>query len=286
MTKEAMYYEKLNSNTVRCNLCPHYCKISDEKIGLCLARRNSKGILYAENYAKITSISLDPIEKKPLSFYMPGSKILSIGTFGCNFKCPFCQNYSISQQEAANVEIVPEFIVNKAIEEQKNGNIGIAYTYNEPIIWYEYVLETSKIAKREDLKNVLVTNGYINEEPLKELLPYIDAMNIDLKAFNNNFYKKLCKGTLEEVKKTIVLSAKKCHIELTTLIIPNENDDLNEIEDMLKWISEISRDIPLHFSRYFPNYLYNKEPSTSVDLLYEIKRLGEKYLNNIILGNI
>jgi len=287
--KEAMFYMKLKDNRTLCVLCPHNCNIPDGGCGICGVRQNFGGILYSLNFGEITSIAIDPIEKKPLYRFHPGSYIMSIGSVGCNFSCPFCQNHRIARvkpHEVVTSHTNSTEIVEKAVSLRKQGNIGIAYTYNEPTIWYEFVYETAKLAKEKNLKNVLVTNGYICEEPLKKLLPYIDAMNIDLKAYNNKFYKELVKGGLREVKSTISESVKHCHVELTTLIIPGCNDSIEEMEDMAKWISSLSRDIPLHISRYFPNHEMTNRPPTPRDTLDELKKVASRHLRYVYLGNV
>ncbi|MEJ5257727.1 MAG: AmmeMemoRadiSam system radical SAM enzyme [Fervidobacterium sp.] len=287
MKREAMFYEQIGDGKVRCLLCPHNCVIDNGRTGVCKARRNENGKLFSLNYREVTSIALDPIEKKPLFHFYPGSTIISVGTWGCNFKCEFCQNWEISQQRPYYVkELLPEELLDIALEYKHEGNIGIAYTYSEPIVWYEFVYETSKLAKEKDLKNVLVTNGYINEEPLKTLLPFIDAMNIDLKAFNNNFYRKVCGGNYEQVLKTIETGVfNNVHVEVTTLVIPDGNDSLNELEEEFKALAKISPDIPLHLSRYHPAYKYTKPP-TNVETLREIYLLAKRYLNYVYLGNV
>jgi pyruvate formate lyase activating enzyme len=283
---EAKYYKKLDNEKVKCILCPNECIIGHGNTGKCLGRKNINGILIAENYGKVTSMSIDPIEKKPLHFYYPGSKILSVGTYGCNLECPYCQNHRISQDIADSLYISPLQMTERAIVESGTGNIGVAYTYNEPLIWYEYIIDTARIIKDVGLKNVLVTNGYINPEPLDEIIPLIDAVNIDLKAFSSSFYKNLCGGSLDIVKENIKKVSGRCHLELTTLIIPGENDNISELEDMLAWIKNISPEIPLHFTRYFPNYKYRKSPPASIEFMHKLKKTGEKYLKKIVLGNI
>ncbi|WP_448374947.1 AmmeMemoRadiSam system radical SAM enzyme [Fervidobacterium sp.] len=285
--KEAFFYKKLDDEKVQCELCPNYCVISSEKTGVCKVRKNIDGKLYSINYGEVSSIALDPIEKKPLFHFYPGSSIISVGTWGCNFRCSFCQNWEISQQRPLYLKrLTPSDLVLIAQEYIHEGNIGIAYTYSEPLVWYEFVYESSKLAKERGLKNVLVTNGYINEEPLSKLLPYIDAMNIDLKAFNNDFYQKVCGGRYEDILRTIELSVNsKVHVEVTTLIVPNGNDNLNELDEEFKVLSSISPDIPLHLSRYHPAYKYNK-PQTSIDTLLKAFDLAKKYLNYVYLGNV
>ncbi|KAF2956809.1 radical SAM protein [Marinitoga sp. 38H-ov] len=270
-----------NSN-IKCKLCPHNCVI--EETGICKTRKNINGELYSLNYGEITAINIDPIEKKPLFHFFPGEKVLSIGTWGCNFKCEFCQNFEISQEKPYGIyNINPEDLVNLTL--QKNVNI-VAFTYSEPIVWYEYVYETSKLLKEKNIKTVLVTNGYINKEPLEKLLPYIDAMNIDLKGFNDNFYSKIIGGKKEYVMDTIRLSYENnVHIEITTLVITNGNDNYNELESMFKWISSISKDIPLHLSKYYPMYKYNNPP-TNLKKLEDLYYIAKKYLNYVYLGNV
>ena len=289
MKSEAMFYEKLENKRVHCYLCPHNCSIPIDGRGLCGVRKNIGGILYSLNYGEISSIGVDPIEKKPLNRFHPGSLILSVGSVGCNLKCPFCQNHSIAQvkpEEINTHQTSSDEIIAKAISLKEQGNIGIAYTYNEPSIWYEFVYETAKKAKENGLLNVLVTNGYISEEPLKQILPYIDAMNIDLKAFNDKFYRELVKGGLEEVKATIQRSAAECHVEVTTLVIPGWNDSVEEMEEMAQWLASLSPEIPLHLSRYFPKYEMTDRPSTPLNSLMELKQTAERHLQYVYLGNV
>jgi pyruvate formate lyase activating enzyme len=284
--KQAMYYEKSEDQKVHCYLCPHDCLIRPGNIGKCQVRKNIDGELYSLNYGKIASWSMDPIEKKPLYRFFPGSNILSAGTFGCNLKCSFCQNWSIAQEQPDTIDVSPEALVKKAKELKSENNIGIAYTYNEPSIWYEFVYDTSRLAKEEGLKNVLVTNGFISEEPLKVLLPYIDAMNIDVKAYTDDFYKNICRGSLENVKNTVQIASNYCHVEVTTLVIPDLNDAIIEIEEMCKWLRSISPDIPLHLSRFFPNYKMKDKPPTPKETLFKAKEKASEYLNYVYLGNI
>ncbi|MCX7745582.1 MAG: AmmeMemoRadiSam system radical SAM enzyme [Clostridia bacterium] len=282
----AKHYKKIEDLKVNCSLCPHNCMIESGKYGICRARRNVEGDLYSLNYGMVTSIALDPIEKKPLYRFHPGSLILSVGTFGCNLKCSFCQNWGIAHENPKTMRVEPLELVQKAEELMEDGNIGIAYTYNEPSIWYEFIEDTAKLAKEHKLKNVMVTNGFIGIEPLKGLLPYIDAMNIDIKAFNNHFYQEICKARLEEVKRVVEIAAEKCHVEITTLVIPGLNDRMEEIEDMVKWLRGITPEIPLHLSRYFPNYKMTDIPPTPVETLYKARDKALQYLKYVYLGNI
>lgn len=286
-----MFYSSGNKNFVRCELCPHLCNISVGKTGLCKVRRNVAGNLVSDNYGKLTSLGIDPIEKKPLYHFYPGSKILSAGSWGCNFKCSFCQNWSISQEvpklvsEDAKKVITPQQLVKRALE--IHNNIGIAYTYNEPIVWYEYMLETAQLVKAASLKNVMVSNGYICQAPLLELMPWIDAFNIDLKGFSNDFYKSFTNGRLQPVLdalKAIRLAGK--HLEITNLIIPDANDEVKRFEEMLSWINyNLGQETILHLSRYFPNY-YSLTDATSIETMTRMLTIASRHLLYVYPGNI
>lgn len=288
VNKEALCY-KQEKDKIRCYLCPHNCLISEGNTGICKVREvqwdNDKLKLFSINYGEITSIALDPIEKKPLYNFFPGNNILSIGSFGCNFRCSFCQNYSISQYKADSRYVSPEEMCDIILRTENS--IGVAFTYNEPSIWYEYVFDVAKKLKKADKnkKVVLVTNGYINEEPLKELLPYIDAMNIDLKG-NDEYYKKLCFGRMEPVKKSIKLACdNNCHVEVTTLLISGENSSLETIIEIGDFIAGIDKNIPLHISRYFPRYKMNAE-MTNLDDMKNVYNTLKQKLNYVYLGNL
>jgi len=284
--KQALFYENLENNKVRCRLCPHGCVLAEGATGLCRSRSNIGGHLYSLNYACVASIALDPIEKKPLHHFHPGSKILSVGTFGCNFRCRFCQNWTIAQRDAQTVRIIPKELAELAASYTDRGNIGVAFTYNEPSIWVEYILDAARFVKEKGLVNVMVTNGFISREPLEQLLPLIDAMNIDLKAFTQGFYKKYCKGSLDEVMKTIELAAQSCHIEITTLVIPGLNDSQEEITELARWISKINPGIVLHLSRFFPNYQMSDIPPTPRSTLENARDAAQQFLKHVYLGNI
>ncbi|NQU84564.1 MAG: AmmeMemoRadiSam system radical SAM enzyme [Mariniphaga sp.] len=286
--REALFYEKKKQSSVKCLLCPHNCLIQEGKSGICHTRINKQGILYISIYNQVSAIHSDPIEKKPLYHFYPGNKILSIGGIGCNFQCSFCQNYSISQctYETSRelINITPTELIENA---QKSNNIGIAYTYNEPTIFYEFMLECAELAHSNKLKNVVVSNGFINQKPLKEILPYIDAFNIDLKSFNDFFYRKQTKGKLApvlETLKTIANSGK--HLEITFLAITGLNDNPEEFQNMVTWISkELGKNTPLHISRYFPSYKLSNPP-TPVSTLENFYDIASDFLNYVFLGNV
>lgn len=281
--KEALYWDKVDDK-VHCHLCPHECIIANGKVGICGVRKHIDGKLYSLVYGETTSIALDPVEKKPLYHYHAGEYILSLGTKGCNFKCPFCQNWTISQDmDAPTEKITSERVIKEA---KKRKSFGIAYTYNEPFIWYEFVLDTAKLAKKEGLENVLVTNGYVNPKPLEDMLPYIDAMNIDLKSMDEEFYRKACGGRLEPVLYVIKRSAKACHVELTNLIIPGLNDSDEDFTRLVDWIYDnVGPEVPLHFSRYFQCYKLAK-PTTPLDTLERAYQIAKKKLKYVYLGNV
>jgi pyruvate formate lyase activating enzyme len=273
---------------VRCEICPHHCHIEEGQIGFCNARSNISGEITCINYGRVTSLALDPIEKKPLYHFMPGSRVLSVGSFGCNLRCPFCQNCDISMADSKSAEvaeIVPEELAAKAAELRLSGNIGIAYTYNEPLIGYEFVRDTARLVREAGLKNVVVSNGYICQEPLRALLPLIDAMNIDLKGFTEDYYRKL-RGDLKTVQESIALAHEYCHVEVTTLIVPGENDSEAELTALAKWLSAISPDIPLHLSRFFPRFQYKDRRPTPPETLYRLGDIAKQHLQHVHLGNI
>lgn len=278
---------KLEDGRTECLVCPHNCKIKDGKTGICGVRINNGGKIELLTYGVISGMALDPIEKKPLYHFFPGSRILSIGSWGCNMKCDFCQNFHISQ----NVElqpsriVKPQEIIDNALHSKNN--IGIAFTYNEPVIWFEYIRDVAIPAQSARLKTAMITNGFVNEGILLEYLQFIDAFNVDLKSFNNNFYNRISGAELEPVKrslKTIARSGK--HLEITTLIIPGLNDSTSEMESQVKWISdELGKDIPLHLSKYFPMFK-RTTPATLRDELRKFYEIAQKHLNYVYLGNV
>ena len=281
---EAAFYDRTDEGTVNCHLCPHNCVIRKGKYGICGVRKNVDGTLITENYGLHTSVAMDPIEKKPLYHFRPGSSILSVGTRGCNMKCPYCQNWSISQDTSAHASRYSSAdIINHALRE---GSVGVAYTYSEPIIWYEYVMDTAILAHEKKLVNVMVTNGFINREPLEKILPHIDAMNIDLKCFREETYRTVQKAKLADVLATIRLSHERgCHIEITTLVVPGMNDSPEELNDLIDFLASVDRRIPWHISRYYPNYKYGRPP-TDVKFLTDLHAEASKRLDFVYCGNV
>jgi pyruvate formate lyase activating enzyme len=285
---EARYYDKLENDYVKCHLCPANCRIGPSRQGTCLIKTNEAGTLYASEYGKTIALNIDPIEKKPLYHFKPGSEILSIGPNGCNFKCIFCQNWSISQVKTSTRYISPKELVQLA---GSNGSVGVAFTYTEPLIWFEYVYDAAWLLRDSGFAVVLVTNGYINEAPARELFRLVDAANIDLKSTRPEFYRKICRGKLPDVQRTIQIALEmNVHLDLNNLIIPQLNDSDEEIEELIEWVARQGRKIPLHFSRYFPHYKLETPPTQEERLLFAYnsarKRLDYVYVGNILgLGN-
>ena len=279
-----------------CDVCFRKCKIEEGQTGFCGGRICRDGQVVAANYGRLTALALDPIEKKPLKMFYLGSMILSLGSYGCNLRCPFCQNSSISWsqkacefKERANY-YDPEEIVKTALELRSRGNIGLAFTYNEPLIGYEFVRDTAKLAKESGLQNVLVTNGTASQKVLAEISPYIDAMNIDLKAFTDHFYCDFIGGDFQMVKDFITGAVQSCHVELTTLIIPSENDSEQEMRELSAWIASLeilfNKRIPLHITRFFPAFkLTDKEP-TPVNTILRLVEVAKENLEYVFPGNI
>ncbi len=273
---------------VECRICPHHCSLEEGQRGLCRARMNISGTVTCENYGSLTAMALDPIEKKPLHRFRPGSNILSVGSYGCNLRCLFCQNSEISMAGRETIltdKVMPEKLVDYALKTRNRGNIGIAYTYNEPLVSYEFVRDCAVLARDNGLINVVVTNGYICSEPLTELLPVIDAMNIDLKAFTERFYHKM-RGDLETVKNSISLASKVCHVEVTTLVIPGENDTDEEMEQLSSWLASVNPRIPYHISRFFPRFEMQDRGPTPVDTLYRLADVASRHLRYVYVGNV
>lgn len=274
-----------------CQVCMHHCALEPGQTGLCRARKNAGGEMICENYGRITSLALDPIEKKPLYDFHPGSMILSVGSFGCNLRCPFCQNHEISMADGRSLDaeyVSPRQLADLALmwkEQKRAGNIGIAYTYNEPLVGWEFVRDTAQIVREYGMFNVLVTNGTASLATLEELLPWIDAMNIDLKGFGEAYYQKLG-GDLETVKAFVARAQESCHVELTTLIVPGENDSLEDMEAQAKWISGLSPAIPLHITRFFPRYRMRDREATDVGQMHRLAGIAGRYLEKVYLGNV
>ncbi len=291
MKKEAMFYTQKEDKKVECNLCAHKCIIKDSKFGLCNVRQNIDGRLYSQVYGELIANSVDPIEKKPLYHFLPGSNSYSIATSGCNFRCSFCQNWQISQVKKNRLETFrkrytkPETVVQKAVD---NNCKSISYTYTEPTIFFEYAYDTAKLAKKNDLKNVFVTNGYMSNEALKKISPYLDAANIDLKSFRDEFYKKMCKARLKPVLNTIKKMIEHgIWVEITTLVVPRQNDSDEELNNIAEFISNVSKDIPWHISRFHPDYRYNSSEPTPIETMEKAYTFGKNHgLKYIYLGNV
>lgn len=287
--REAMFYEKLKDKKVKCNLCPRGCVIGDGQVGFCRVRQNINGTLYSINWGKVVAANVDPIEKKPFFHFLPGTKSFSIALSGCNLRCRYCQNWQISQTTPDEIDyqyIEPQKIVELAI---KSGSNSIAYTYSEPIVFYEYIIDTAKIAREKGLKNVVVTAGFINKRPLENLLKYVDAIKVDLKGFNNNFYLKYTSGGLEPVLETLkTIKKSDVWLEIVNLIIPGANDNEDDIKKLCMWIKEnLGNDVPLHFTRFYPNYKMTDTPPTPPSIIIKAREIalniGLKY---VYTGNI
>jgi pyruvate formate lyase activating enzyme len=289
MIKRASHWKKLEGKKVQCELCPHECIIANGKKGICRVRENRDGALYSLIYGSTSSVAIDPIEKKPLFHFYPGSRVLSFGTVGCNLRCKHCQNYEISQASPEELHL-KDVMPQEAIELAETHNCkSIAWTYNEPIIWHEYALDSMKLCKQAGIYTVYVTNGYIKEEPLKEIAPYLDAANVDVKAFDEDFYRKIAGGELEPVLETCkFLSTYGVHLEITYLLIPTLNDSSAELSKFCEWVAnELGEDTPTHFTAFFPYYKLTHIPPTPKSTLtkaYEIAKssnLKYPYLGNI-----
>ena len=277
------------AETTTCEVCPHACALREGQLGRCKARRAHGGTITCENYGRVTSIALDPIEKKPLARFMPGSCILSVGSYGCNLSCPFCQNAAIAAAGPDDVRwrtIAPKDLVAEAKRLRLQGNVGIAYTYNEPLVGWEFVRDCARLSHEAGLKNVLVSNGMANERVIDELLPYLDAANIDLKGFTQGFY-DFAGGNLETVKRTIekLAACPTCHLEVTTLVIPGKNDSDGEIESIASWLASLDEGIPYHVSRFFPCHRMSDASPTPVANVYQLADVVRKHLHYVYTGN-
>ena len=279
---------------LKCNVCFRGCMLSEGETGACLARVCKDNNIISKSYGYITSLALDPIEKKPLNRFYPGSMVLSVGSYGCNLKCPFCQNVSISLADGRNVPdteyLPPEALCGMAVNLKDRGNIGVAYTYNEPLVGYEYVRDTAKLVHEAGMKNIVVTNGSVNTWVLDEIEPYIDAFNIDLKCFNEDYYKKVLKGDFKTTKDFIERALSFAHVELTTLIIPEENDSEDEMRKLSSWVRKLEvrydKKIPLHISRFFPRSEYKDRQPTTVESIIKLTELAREKLEYVYEGNI
>jgi len=283
-----------------CNVCFRQCEIGEGQYGFCGVRTCRGGTVIPENYGRVTALALDPIEKKPLRRFRPGTRILSVGSFGCNLRCPFCQNYGISWSKQAmedglrSERFTPEELVKAALGCRARGNIGLAFTYNEPLVGYEFVRDTAKLAREAGLVNVLVTNGTAALPVLEEISPYIDAMNIDLKGFTDRYYRDVLKGSREMVMDFIEEAVRICHVELTTLIVPGENDTEEEMRGIAGWIASLTDAegrtvgpaIPLHISRFFPRFHMQDRPATDVGLVLRLAEVAGEQLQHVYPGNI
>ena len=287
------YFIQQADQEVECRLCPHFCKIKAGHSGICHVRFNKEGILYSLNYERIVALHLDPIEKKPLYRFHSGSSIFSIGSVGCNMKCSFCQNWQISQAGKLTdyfdelPEYAPDYIVQQALSLRSQQNIGIAYTYNEPTVWFEFMRDCARKAHQNKLLNVMVSNGYINAEPLDELLLYIDAFNIDLKGYDEHFYQQLAKAKLSPVLETLKqISNKGKHLEIAYLVIPGMNDDTDQFEAITDWLqTELNPEIVLHLNRYFPTYKL-KIDTTPIETLDRLANIARRKLKYVYIGNV
>ncbi len=289
--KEAMLYRKLDDRKVHCNLCHHSCFISDSKFGICGVRQNQAGTLYTHSYGKAVATNVDPIEKKPLYHFLPGSTSFSVAAAGCNFRCGFCQNWQISQisepgkSRQPGRELAPADIVRQA---QAYGCPSISYTYTEPTIFFEYAYETAKLARKAGLLNVFVTNGFMTPAALDTIKPYLDACNVDLKSFREDFYKKICHGRLQPVLDSIRhMKSLNIWVEITTLIVPGSNDSKDELGDIARFIAETDPDIPWHISRFHPDYQFTDSELTPLSVLETAYNFGKaEGLRYVYLGNV
>jgi len=291
MKKEAMLYEKLDNNMVHCYLCGHQCKIAEGKAGICLVRKNEAGTLFSLVYRNAIATNVDPIEKKPLYHFSPGTQSFSIATAGCNFRCGFCQNWEISQMNILEVpdyisrDLGPDAVVSGAI--RKNCQ-SISYTYTEPTIYFEYAYDCAKIAREKGLKNVFVTNGYMSKEALQMIQPYLDAANVDLKYFKDESYRKICAGSLQPVLDSIRLMKELgIWVEVTTLVVPGSNDSPEELKGIAEFLSSVDKFIPWHISRFFPNYKFTDLDATPEAALKIAEEIGYKAgLKYVYVGNV
>ena len=291
MIKEALFWEKLDGKRGQCHLCAHECRIPESSFGICGVRQNVQGVLYTMIYAQVIAASIDPIEKKPLYHFLPGSRSYSIATIGCNFKCGFCQNWQISQASLKDSDIIaghqvmPEQVVEDA---KKNSCLSISYTYTEPTIFFEYAYDTARLARKAGLYNVFVTNGYMTRRALDTIKPYLDAANVDLKSFRDDSYKRTCKARLQPVLDTIAaMKELGIWLEVTTLVVPGENDSDEELAEIAEFLARIDNNIPWHISRFHPDYEFHDRMATPMETMKRAREIGRRAgLRYIYLGNV
>lgn len=286
--REVGISREVRGERISCQVCKYHCSLAEGQYGRCHGRMNRHGEIVCDNYGRLTAMMLDPIEKKPLRRFYPGSRILSVGSYGCNLSCPFCQNFEISmagRQQVPYREVAPEELAEMAYRYREDRNIGVAFTYNEPLIGFEYLKDTAKLVHKLGMKNVVVTNGFAELWVLEEILPDVDAMNIDLKGFTDSYYRKMG-GDLETVKRFIEKAAESCHVELTTLIVPGENDSEKEMVEEARWIASLDPGIPLHLTRFFPRYKMEGRAATEAETIYRLKGIAERELRSVYTGNL
>lgn len=291
MIKEALFWENMEGQRGQCHLCAHECKIPESKFGICGVRQNVNGVLYTMAYAQIIAANIDPIEKKPLYHFLPGSSSFSIATIGCNFKCGFCQNWQISQVSARQTDAVPgrQMMPEQVVAEAKRNNCrSISYTYTEPTIFFEYAYDTARLAKDAGLANVFVTNGYMTGQALETIRPYLDAANVDLKSFRDDFYQKLCRARLQPVLDTIAaMNRLGIWLEVTTLVVPGENDSDEELGQIAEFLARIDHNIPWHISQFHPDYEFDHSTVTPLGTLRRALEIGRRAgLHYVYLGNV
>ncbi len=289
-SRYAEFAVKLDKGGVQCRLCPRGCHLNEGQMGLCRGRENKEGKLQVLNYGQVCSLSLDPMEKKPLYHFHPGSNVLSLGTYGCNLTCDFCQNWRLSHpssvEQLPKRQIEPEEVVDIVRNHDDNNCTGVAYTYSEPSVWYEFVKQSSKMVHEAGYANVLVTNAYLNEKPWRRLMKLTDASNIDVKGFNEEFYRQYCGGELDVVKRNTEIAVEQgVHVEITVLLIPEGTDDPEDLSELVNWVANMNNDIPLHLSRYYPHHRMSRK-ATPRKILLQAKEIAMQKLNNVYLGNL
>jgi pyruvate formate lyase activating enzyme len=281
--KPAAHFRALDRATVVCDLCPAECHLAEGKVGICGSRFNRAGSLFTDNYAELVTLPVDPIEKKPLYHFYPGASILSTGPNCCNLGCLHCQNWQISQDKVPTIHFTPDRLVQAALDHR---SLGVAFTYTEPMVWFEYIMDVGPLLRAAGLKVVLVTNGYINSHPLQDLIEVTDAMNVDLKSIREEFYVRVCKGKLGPILDNIrQIAASPVHLELTNLIIPGENDSDQDLFDLVEFVASVSPSIPLHFSAYHPDYKMSHS-ATPRSTLNRARQIAVKQLRYVYIGNV